>query len=365
MGFFVHILSIFVKKVYKECKFYAFCSNLYIESVSFRTLLEQKVFKLEEKSCLSQIANEMLLVEESLKASGGNFTSFFYGLKEKYFKDELAEIFSLLLQKSTDTEFLKVLIKEIDALRAERNLDDLLDFLLVKDSHAISGEELSNFTDVRVLCLKAISNYKETRSITPILYCLNNKNEHYKFRLAAAEALGKIGDKNAVEPLIDVVSDENEKSIYVRESAAIALGMIGDMRAVDPFLSILEAKKNFLDKFTFLKERVIEALGKIDFASNKRVISVFKNALLDESPQVRLNAVESLMNSNCEEASGLIKDMLYDPDEEVARSSVIALYNLDGKKALEEVLALENVPYYCKEEAREILAEEETSEEEE
>ena len=64
------------------------------------------------------------------------------------------------------------------------------------------------------------------------------------------------------------------------------------------------------------------------------------------------------MNSNCEEAAGLIKDMLYDPDEEVARSSVVALYNLEGKKALDEVLALENVPYYCKEEARNILEEE-------
>ena len=155
------------------------------------------------------------------------------------------------------------------------------------------------------------------------------------------------------------VSDEEEKSIYVRESAAVALGMIGDMRAVDPFLSILEAKKNFLDKFTFLKERVIEALGKIDFSSNHRVISVFKNALLDESPQVRLNAVESLMNSNCDEAYDLIKDMLYDSDEEVARSSVIALYNLRGEEALNEILELENIPYYCKEEARSIQEEEE------
>jgi len=314
---------------------------------------------MEKKPCPSKIqTDEILSVEESLKAFEGDFTSFFCGLKEKYLKEELIGIYSYLLQKSVDNEFLKCLIREIDALRAPENLDDLLDFLLVKDTHAISGEDLNNFTDVRVLCLKAVSNYKDTRSITPILYCLNNKEEHYKFRLAAAEALGKIGDKNAVESLINVVSDENEKSVYVRESAAVALGMIGDMRAVDPFLSILEAKKNFLDKFTFLKERVIEALGKIDFTSSKRVISVFKNALSDESPQVRLNAVESLMNSDCDEASELIKKMLYDPDEEVARSSVIALYNIDGKSALDEVLALENVPYYCKEEARKILIEE-------
>lgn len=313
---------------------------------------------MEKNSYLTEQACDIEQVEESLKACKGDFTFFFCNLRKEFFKDDLAHVYSLLLQRAVDAEFLKALIKEISTLCHPDNLDDLLDFLLAKDTHAISGEELNSFTDVRVLCLKAISNYKETRTIEPILYCLNNKNEHYRFRLAAAEALGKIGDKHAVESLIDVVSDENEKSIYVRESAAIALGMIGDMRAVDPFLSILEAKKNFLDKFTFLKERVIEALGKIDFASNKRVVSAFKNALLDESPQVRLNAIESLMNSSCEEAPELIKNMLYDSDEEVSRSSVIALYNLEGKKVLDEILKLENVPYYCKEEARNILKEE-------
>ena len=103
---------------------------------------------------------------------------------------------------------------------------------------------------------------------------------------------------------------------------------------------------------------MIEALGKIDISCNKRVIFVFKNALLDESPQVRLNAVESLMNSGADEAFDLIKDMLFDSDEEVARSSVIALYNLSDEKILKEILNDENMPYYCKEEARAILDEE-------
>lgn len=315
--------------------------------------------KMEKKAYLAEISSDnFCIIEKHLSECKDDFASFFDKLRNEYFKDDLAKIYSVLLQKTTNLELLRYLIREIDALRHPSNLDDLLDFLLVKDSHAISGEDLNNFIDIRVLCLKAISNYKQIRTIEPILYCLNNKKEHYKFRLAAAEALGKIGDKNAVESLIDIVSDENEKSLYVRESAAKALGMIGDMRAVDPFLSILEAKKSFLDKFTFLKERVIEALGKIDISCNRRVISVFKNALLDESPQVRLNAVESLMNSGSDEAFDLIKDMLFDSDEEVARNSVVALYNLSDEKILKEILEDDNMPYYCKEEARAILDEE-------
>ena len=155
----------------------------------------------------------------------------------------------------------------------------------------------------------------------------------------------------------DVVSDENEKSVYVRESAALALGMIGDSRALDAFVGILEAKKTFLDKFTFLKVRVIEALNKIDFSSNKRAVAALKEALNDESPQVRINAVESLMNSNVDEAFDLIWKMLYDTDDEVRRNAVIALYNLEGKDALIRIISDETLDVSCKEEAQDVLLE--------
>ncbi len=300
------------------------------------------------------------LLEESINACEGDFSEFFAGLKDEYSKDELSRVYSLLFKNIKNVNFLDALIREIDSLRDKNNLDDLLDFLLEFNKDDFIEDDGNAFINLRVLCLKAISNYKDIKSITPILYCLNNKNEHYKTRLAAAEALGKIGDKNAVESLINVVSDEEEKSVYVRESAAVALGMIGDMRAIGPFLSILEAKKNFLNKFTFLKERVIEALGKFSMPCNKRVFLALKEALSDESSQVRLNAVESLMNLEIESggdfgADELIKNMLFDSNEEVARNSVTALYNISGEKVLKEILSDENIPYYCKEEARNII----------
>lgn len=315
----------------------------------------------KEETYLNDISTgELNLVEESLKTFGDDFPSFFSKLKTQYLKDNLAQIFSYLYRKSKDYTFLDALVREIDALRHPKNLDDLLDFLLEFDFTKAKGENVAAVVNLRVLTLKAVSNYKDKKSITPLLYCLNNKNEHYKTRLAAAETLGKIGDKNAVESLINIVSDEEEKSVYVRESAAIALGMIGDMRAIDPFLCILEAKKNFLDKFTFLKERVIEALGKFSMPYNKRVFLALKDALSDESPQVRLNAIEALMNLDMDEASDfgaveLIKKMLYDEDEEVARNSVTALYNLLGEEVLKEILNDVNMPKWCVEEAQNIL----------
>ena len=294
-------------------------------------------------------------IEDEIKKSHGDFEPLFCELKIQYDKDELSEIYSKLLGENKSPNFLRTLIREIDRLKHPKNLDDLIDFILDCDLKDFS--DTGEYINLKVLCIKAISNYKDIKAVTPLLYCLNNKNENYKFRLAAAEALGKIGDKNAVESLIDVVSDENEKSVYVRESAALALGMIGDSRALDAFVGILEAKKTFLDKFTFLKERVIEALNKIDFSSNKRAVAALKEALNDESPQVRINAVESLMNSNVDEAFDLIWKMLYDADDEVRKNAVIALYNLEGKDALIRIISDETLDVSCKEEAQDVLLE--------
>ncbi len=327
---------------------------------------------MEKKTYLPGAESEKFhFLEGSLSTYGDDFSAFFSGLKNEYLKEDLAEIYSYLFKNIKNVNFLDTLIREINALRDKKNLDDLIDFLLEFDAASVEKEDTGAYINLRVLCLKAVSNYKDTKSITPILYCLNNKKEHYKVRFAAAEALGKIGDKNAVESLINVVSDENEKSVYVRESAAVALGMIGDMRAVDPFLSILEAKKNFLDKFTFLKERVIEALGKFNMPYDKRVFLALKEALLDDSPQVRLNAVESLMNIAIDsegehiEAVNLVKNMLKDTDEEVARNSAAALYNILGIDILYEILKDESMPPCCKEEAHNILEEELSEEEDE
>lgn len=301
-------------------------------------------------------------IQDEIKKSQDNFASLFLSLKAQYSKEELSEIYSKLLEEIKAPNFLKVLIKEIDKLRHPKNLDDLIDFILDCDSKDF--QDTSEYLNLKVFCIKAISNYKDIKAVTPLLYCLNNKNENYKFRLAAAEALGKIGDKNAVESLIDVVSDENEKSVYVRESAALALGMIGDARALDAFVGILEAKKTFLDKFTFLKERIIEALNKIDFSNNKRAIAALKEALNDESAQVRINAIESLMNSKVAQASDLIWKMLYDNEQEVRKNAVIALYNLEGRDVLIKIISDETLNPDCAQEAQDVLLEVDEEEDE-
>lgn len=48
----------------------------------------------------------------------------------------------------------------------------------------------------------------------------------------AAIALGKIGDKNAIAPLLDLLDRNNNKDVYIRHAASYGLSLIGDAEAI-------------------------------------------------------------------------------------------------------------------------------------
>lgn len=280
-------------------------------------------------------------------------------LEEFYSAEELIQIYNYFLVQIKEPEILISIIKMLDAYKNSETLSILLDILLLRN---IDFDDADNLINIRVIAAKAISNYKDTSTVGALLYCLNNKKENYKIRLACADALGRIGDKLAVESLIDVVKDDDEKSIYVKESATFALGLLGDTSAIDPLVSIMEAKQGIWDKFSFLKEKIIEALGKLNINNNK-VLRVLKNSLIDSSPMVRINAIEALMNSEYEEAPTLIRTALKDDDTEVQRNALIALYNLEGRDILDEVISLPSYSEFLKNEAQELINEYEESDE--
>lgn len=278
-------------------------------------------------------------------------------LEESYDTPTMIVIYNYFLGVTKSPDVVMFLIKCLDRYRDPTSLNALLDVLLLRNIETKDNSEKEKYINARALCAKAIANMKDTSAVTPLLYCLNNKDENYKVRLACADALGKIGDKYAVAPLIDVVQDEGEKSVYLRESAASALGMLGDLRAVDPLVSILETKKGILDKFTFLKERVIEALGKLRLNDNERVFHALKNSLADESAQIRINAIEAIMDSDHPDAYDVIYKCLQDFDDEVKKNALIALYNMRGRQILDEVISSPDFPDILKLEAVSIIEE--------
>lgn len=291
------------------------------------------------------------------KASAQDVVKNISNLEEFFDSAELVSIYNYSLMNIEDPEILVQVIKLSDAHRAASTLAILLELLQLKTEY-----EEESLVDVRAMCAKAIANYKDNSTVMALLDCLNNKSEHYKVRLACADALGRIGDKYAVKPLIDVVEDEEEKSVYLKESATFALGLLGDLSAIDPLVSILESKQGFIGKFTFLKEKIVEALGKLNF-NNQKVMKALKNSLFDSSPMVRINAIEAIMNSDDENSIKLIKPCLHDEDDEVKKNALIALYNLIGRDILDEILDLPTYSDFLKSEAQDLIDEYEEDDE--
>ena len=285
-------------------------------------------------------------------------------LSDNYTDEELIKIYNYLMGTVYNPKVLMQLIRLSDKYRDPSSLEVLVNLLLMRINLENTPYDFDDLVNVRVMCAKAIANIKDTSVVGSLLYCLNNKNENYKVRLACADALGKIGDKYATAPLIDLIQDEDEKSVYLKESAVSALGVLGDEMAIDPLVSILDAKQGFLDKFSFLKERVIEALGKLS-TNNSKVIKAFKKSLMDVSPMVRINAIEAIMNSEEEDAAEIIRPCLNDDDDEVKKNALIALYNLTGRDILDEVIAMPSYGEFLKNTAKELIEEYEEGDDDE
>lgn len=269
-------------------------------------------------------------------------------------EDKAIEALNLFISCEKSPESLMYLIKLVGKYRSKQSTPVLIDILIWNIDENF---DKNKYIKARCMAATALGNIKDMSAVSPIMYMMNS-DENYKLRLSCAESLGRIGDRFAVAPLMDIVENEEEKSVYVRESAAKALGMLGDVAALDSLLKVLESKKGMRSKFSFLKESIVEAIVKLH-PSDRRTFKALKNSLFDESPQVRLNAIEGLMNIGNDEAVMLIEKMLFDKNEDVSKGATIALYNIKGDDYIVELLKTEGLPIWCKEQIYEIMADDE------
>ena len=285
-------------------------------------------------------------------------------LEEKISSENFVQVVNYFFEISNNYNVITHLLKLMNKYKSKLFVSTLVDALVLKEKYKAKIQDTEVQTLIRVNVAKVLANIKDNSAVNPLLYCLNNKGENYKLRLSCAEALGKIGDKYAVVPLSDILKDDSEHSVYLKESAAFALGMIGDMKAVEPLVKILETKKGIMDKFTFLKERAIEALSRIDVKSD-RVFTALKNSLKDESVQVRVNAVEALSNLDDSRVNDVLYSSLTDKSDEVVRNVIIALFNINGEKILYDILNDYSLPEHTMRQVREVIKEVEEAENDE
>jgi len=272
-------------------------------------------------------------------------------------RKEAVDLLNYFAGIESNPNTLLYIVKELEKYKDNNSIPVLIEILT-----AFRGED--QFLKVRCTTANALGNFKDENAIVPLMYIMNDREENYRLRLGAAEALGKLGNGQAVMPLIKILSDDEEKSVYLKESATKALGMLGDERAVEPLISVLDIQQDIIDKFTFLREKAVEALGKLNFKKDKRV-KALKKVLYDKSPHVRASAIEALCETEDEGVVELIAPMLYDENESVAKTAIFALYNIEGREYLMDLLMREDLPTTCRLEIEEILEEDNDDEDDE
>jgi HEAT repeat protein len=99
----------------------------------------------------------------------------------------------------------------------------------------IKALEVQGEVRVRRDAANALGEIGDAQAVPPLIAALQDEDQWV--RQNAVVALGKIRDDEAVESLVAALRD---RSLPVRENAAWALGQIGDPRALGPVTSFLE-----------------------------------------------------------------------------------------------------------------------------
>ena len=160
-------------------------------------------------------------------------------------------------------------VKALGESSSERAVPHLM-ALLRDDSSALRAQAASSLARVGQIAIPSlISALKDSKP---------------SVRQLAASALGDIGSKDAVAPLIELVTTDQSGA---RPEAIEALGKIGDPAAIGPILSILRTASASVA----VRKRAIGALARFRDA---RAIYALTEALLDQNEEVRQSAAAGL-----------------------------------------------------------------------
>ncbi len=157
-------------------------------------------------------------------------------------------------------------------------------------------------------------------SLPALLTALLDEDDNV--RQGVAEALGKLRDPRAVDPLINALQDEQS---IVRAYAADALAELGDERAIKPLVALLA------DEDWYVRARTLFALGQL---GGPFVFAPLVSALGDREPRVRSAAVSALGKLQDARLHDVLLEVLNDPDGRVRSAAVLAFGRGGDERAL-------------------------------
>ncbi len=205
---------------------------------------------------------------------------------------------------------------------------------------------------------RALGKIGDGQAVEPLIKALSDEEGY--FRNCVARALGKIGDARAVEPLIEALEDDHGDGSY---GAAWALGKIGGARAVEALIEALGGEhwrslpygQNIK---TWLRAGAAKALGENGGA---RAVEPLIEALEDDDGDVRSSAAWALGTIGKAAVEPLIKELEYEDSStphpwEVRMYAARALGKIGDGRAVEPLItALGDEDEYVCDAAKEAL----------
>ena len=154
-----------------------------------------------------------------------------------------------------------------------------------------------------------------TKTVAILLLLLHD--ESVEVRSAAAESLGKIGDRTASQPVADLLTDQ---SPVVRRAAAQALGRVGAsaVNEITPHLV-----KTLTDSSDSVRRAAAQALG--DLEPPPELLRTMPELLASPHVEVRRAAVLALFQVDASAWLGILQKATQDSDAGVRQGAVAAL----------------------------------------
>ncbi|HUQ88589.1 MAG TPA: HEAT repeat domain-containing protein [Vicinamibacterales bacterium] len=146
-------------------------------------------------------------------------------------------------------------------------------------------------------------------------------------RIAAAQLLGRIGDRRATPALLDAVNDSEADAAA---SAAAALGSLGDPAALDGLIGVLGHPN------AVVRRAAISAVNSIGAADTARRIQA---VIRDPNPRLRESAIRIAGYFGFDDTLPALVDALNDRVEDVRRAAIEQLPLLDDVDATSRLTA--------------------------
>lgn len=181
---------------------------------------------------------------------------------------------------------------------------------------------------VRQFAAQSLVNLKDSRTLPSLLKDISHSDVFIRARVV--EALGQLGDPQAVVPLLERLQNDPQPS--VRWRAAESLGMLKNASAVNKLLEVLQKEAD-----PVVRGRAAEALG--FFKSEDVVVALLDALQSDAFPAVRWRAAQALGFLQDDGAvTILIQVLKKDADNAVRWSAAQALGQIKAFSALPALL---------------------------